>query len=211
MNMKYLLSLLLLFSLNVYSQDIVELKHKSYTAFYSKSKHYPVRVEWWLTKSMLECPTKVKRSDNFTADPLLPAETNLQKDYDKSGFDRGHNFNAADGACDNVSMNESFYFSNMTAQYPSLNRGDWKTLESLTREWAVKHDSIKVWCGSVGEIKKIGSTSIPEKCWKAIYIKKTKEWKFFLFNNDTSKADGIENNQVDKSLIQILTGLKFAN
>jgi hypothetical protein len=42
-----------------------------------------------------------------------------------------------------------------------------------------------------------------------VYIKKTKEWMAFLFENDLSNPDGINNNKVLVSDIIKLTGLKF--
>ena len=42
-----------------------------------------------------------------------------------------------------------------------------------------------------------------------VYIKKTKEWVFFLFENDQSNPDGINNNKVLRGDIEKLTGLKF--
>ena len=162
-----------------------------------------------MTKNGLTCETKIKRGDKFIPDPKLATETNLQSSYTGQGFDRGHNFPAADAACDQVSNDESFYFSNMTAQYPALNRGDWKVLELFTRGLALQNDSTKVWCGSVGEDKKIGIVSVPKQCWKVIYVKKSNEWLAYLFNNDISKADGIENNKVKVSDIEKLTGFKF--
>ena len=206
---KCLLALLLLVSFTVTAQDIVILAHKAYTTHYSKSKHYPVKVEWWITKAGLTCDVKVKRGDKFIADPKLPNETNLQADYTGAGFDRGHNFPAADASCNQVANDESFYFSNMTAQYPSLNRGDWKTLEMLSRELALKDDSIKIWCGSVGIANKIGTTSVPTQCWKVIYVKKSKEWMAFIFDNNTTKADGINNNKVSVADVEKLTRFKF--
>lgn len=204
-----LLALLLLISFTVTAQDIVTLTHKAYTTHYSKSKHYPVQVEWWITKSSLTCPVKVKRGDKFIPDPKLPNETNLQSDYTGAGFDRGHNMPAADVVCDQVANEESFYFSNMTAQYPSLNRGDWKSLETLSRNLALEKDSVKVWCGSVGVAKKIGTTAVPTQCWKVIYIKSSKEYMAFIFDNNTTKADGIHNNQVDLADVEKLTGFTF--
>ena len=205
-----LIALLSIFTtLAVNAQDVVILNHKAYTTYYSKSKHYPVKVEWWITKASLTCPVKVKRGDKFIPDPLLPTETNLQADYTGAGFDRGHNMPAADASCDQIANEESFYFSNMTAQYPALNRGDWKALEMLSREVALRDDSVKIWCGSVGVAKKIGTTAVPTHCWKVIYIKKTKEWMAFVFDNTTDKADGINNNKVTVADIEKLTNLKF--
>jgi endonuclease G len=207
--MKYSFILLLLVSVFSYSQDIVTLKHKAYTTDFNKSKRYPVKVEWWLTKAMVSCPIRIKRTDNFTPDPKLPQITNLQPSYNASGYDRGHMFPAADGSCDSVSMIESFYFSNMAPQTANLNRGDWKAVEELTRLDASKYDSVYIWAGSIGEIKKIGVVSVPSQCWKVIYIKKTKEWFAFIHNNDDSKPNGINDNKTTLAAIEKLTGYKF--
>jgi endonuclease G len=207
--MKYLLFILLAFSLSTSAQDTVTLVHKSYKTTYSKSKHYPVKVEWWVTKAALTCSVKTKRGDKFIPDPLLTEHTNLQADYTGQGFDRGHNFPAADAACDQVANDESFYFSNMTAQYPALNRGDWKSLETLVRDYAIKEDSVHVWAGSVGVAKKIGTTAVPTQCWKVVHFTKSKEWMAFIFDNNTSKADGLKNNEVTLADIEKLTGFKF--
>jgi endonuclease G len=186
------------------------LVHKEYVTVFSKSLKYPVLVEWWVTKAKVTCLNPIPRKDKFTPDPFLSAETDLITDYKGSGTDRGHMSPAADNQCSGpTAMIESFYFSNMAPQYHSLNAGDWKTLEVLTRDLASKEDSIKVWCGSVGEAKKIGRVSVPTKCWKIIYINKTKEWSAYLFNNDQSKPDGLANNKVTVEEIEKLTNLKF--
>jgi endonuclease G len=208
--MKYLLYILLLISsYNISAQDLVTIQHKGYKTTYSKSKNYPVKVEWWLTKAMINCPTKIKRTDNFGPDPKAIQHTNLQQYYFNSGYDRGHVFPAADGGCDLTMMVESFYFSNMLPQTPQLNRGDWKMVEELTRLEALQDDSVYVWAGAIGEIKKIGTLSIPKQCWKVIYVKKTNEWFAFLFNNDNNKANGINDNKVEVKLVEQITGFKF--
>ena len=117
---------------------------------------------------------------------------------------------AAENLCQTPSIqDECFYFSNIAAQYASLNRGDWKSVESMEREYAKKEDSVHVWCGNIGVAKKIGRVSVPKQCWKVIYFTKSKEWMAFLFDNNTSKPDGIHNNLVDKSEIEKITGFKF--
>lgn len=209
--MKFIITIgLILISSLSFSQDTIRIKHTNYTTVFSKTKHYPVLVEWWTTKSMVGCDKPLKRKDNFKPDPLLPKETDLLKDYIGSGTDRGHMMPAADNLCQTPQVqDECFYFSNMSAQYHSLNAGDWKSLETLTRQFATQHDSIKVWCGNIGEIKKIGKVSVPKQCWKVVYIKKTNEWKSYLFDNTTNKPDGIENNLVKLEVIEKLTGFKF--
>jgi endonuclease G len=211
-SMKKILMILsfVLISMTSNAQDVVVIKHTNYTTHYSKSKMYPVMVEWWLTKSMITCPTPLKRKDNFKPDPKLVKETDIAKDYVGSGTDRGHMMPAAENLCQTPEVqDECFYFSNMAAQYHSLNAGDWKSVETLERQIASEQDSVYIWCGNVGEIKRIGRVAVPKQCWKVIYIKKTKTFKSFLFTNDSSKPDGYENNQVDVKVIEKLTGLKF--
>ena len=206
----FLFNLLFLISITASSQDTVRIKHINYTSVFSKSKRYPVIVEWWLTKSMVSCPTPLKRKDNFKPDPQLPKETNIAADYVGSGTDRGHMCPAADNLCQTQEVqDECFYFSNMAAQYHSLNAGDWKSVETWSREMSQKYDSIHIWCGNIGEVKKIGSVSVPKVCWKIIYIKQTKEWVGFIFNNTTDKPTGMDSHKVTKQIIEKETGFKF--
>jgi endonuclease G len=202
--------MLLVITVTLKAQDVVQLKHTNYISHFSKSKKYPVMVEWWETKALVGCPNPLPRKDNFKPDPLLPNETNIGKDYINSGFDRGHLMPAKSNQYQtSFVQDECFYYSNMVAQYHRLNAGDWKSLETLTREIAVREDSVHIWAGNVGELKKIGTTSVPTQCWKVVYIVKTKEWMAFIFNNDLSNPDGINNNKVDVSDVEKLSGFKF--
>ncbi len=206
----FTLIVVLFLALGLKAQDVVVLQHTNYTSHFSKSKKYPVVVEWWETKAKIGCPTPLPRKDNFKPDPKLPIETNIGNDYINSGYDRGHLMPAKSNQCQTQAVqDECFYYSNMVAQTHRLNAGDWKSLETLTRDIAVKQDSVHIWAGNVGEIKKIGKVSVPKQCLKVVHIKKTKEWMFFLFENDQSKPDGINNNKVTKEDIEKLTGLKF--
>ena len=206
-----LLLITLFIQTTVFSQDTVRLVHKNYTTVFSKSKKYPVLVEWWLTKSKVSCSNPIPRTDKFLPDPLLKEHTNLQDSYSKSGFDRGHMSPAADNQCSGKEvLDESFYFSNMSAQYHSLNAGDWKSLETYTRNLSLEVDSIKVFCGNLGESKKIGVVSVPEKCWKVIYIKKTNKYHYFIFDNLKIKPDGFQNNEVKESEFKKIVKLKLS-
>lgn len=206
-----LLLITLFIQTTVFSQDTVRLVHKNYTTVFSKSKKYPVLVEWWLTKAKVSCNNPVPRTDRFLPDPLLKEHTNLQDSYTKSGFDRGHMSPAADNQCSGKEvLDESFYFSNMSAQYHSLNAGDWKSLETYTRNLSLEVDSVKVFCGNLGESKKIGMVSVPEKCWKVIYIKKTNKYHYFIFDNLKVKPDGFQNNEVKESEFKKIVKLKLS-
>ena len=194
----------------IFAQDTIRIKHTNYQTVFSKSKKYPVLVEWWVTDDMVTCKTPLKRKDTFGPDPSLPKYTDLMDDYKGSGTDRGHMMPAADNLCQTPKVQEEcFYFSNMSPQYHSLNAGDWKSLETLTRELATKHDSIYVWCGNIGEERKIGSVSVPKECWKVVYIKKKNEYHYYVFKNTTDKPSGLESHEVTKKIIEQKTGFKF--
>jgi endonuclease G len=209
--MKSILTILaVIFCLNLTAQDVIVLKHTNYTSHFSKSKKYPVMVEWWETKAKVACATPLPRKDAFQPDPQAIQETDIKADYVGSGYDRGHMSPAASNQCQTADVQtECFFMSNMAAQTHRLNAGDWKSLEVLTRDWATNQDSVHIWAGNVGEIKRVGRVAVPKQCWKVVHIKKTDEWFYFLFENDSSNPDGINNNKVLKEDIEKLTGLKF--
>lgn len=193
-----------------FSQDTVRVHHTNFTTIFDISKKYPVLVEWWTTKKMLDCITPLKRKDNFKEDPKLSKHTDISNDFINSGFDRGHMMPAADNLCQTQGVqDECFYFSNISAQYHRLNAGDWKKLEVFTRKLALEKDSIRVWAGNLGEIKKIGSVSVPKQCWKVIYVKKEGKFRAFLFENDLSTPDGFENNEISLEKLEKITNFKF--
>lgn len=209
--MKNLIIIFLFFiSFSALSQDTVRLKHTNYITVFDRTKKYPILVEWWVTKKMISCDQPLKRKDNFKPDPKLNIDTDIAQDYIKSGFDRGHMMPAADNLCQTQQIqDECFYFSNMSAQYHSLNAGDWKSLETYTREETYKKDSVKVWTGNLGEIKKIGRVSVPKYCWKVLYIKNEKKFRAFIFENNTTKPDGFLNNEVKLEEVEKKTGFEF--
>jgi len=206
-----LIALLSLFvSVALSAQDTVRIKHTNYTTVFSRSKHYPVLVEWYVTRAKIGCPTPLARKDAFQPDPQLIVETSIKEDYIGSGLDRGHNMPAAENLCQGVDVQtESFYMSNMTPQYHSLNAGDWKALEVLERATALERDSVHVWAGSVGVAKKIGRVSVPKQCWKVIYTVKDKQYLAFIFDNTPDKPKGLYTHQVTVQAVEKLTGFKF--
>ncbi len=210
MKIIFISTIFILTTILSFSQDTIRISHKNYTTVFSKSKKYPVLVEWWVTKAKVTCSKPIPRSNKFAPDPKLPTHTNLLKDYKNSGFDRGHMAPAADNQCQTKrEQDESFYFSNMAPQYHKLNGGDWKTVEEQTRELSKLYDSVKVWAGSIGEVKKIGTVSVPEKCWKVIYVKKTKQWFAYIFPNINSTGMGADSYRTKKENVEKMTGFKF--
>ncbi len=169
--MKILFLLLLPFATWAQSPtDTVSLNEGNFHTAWSHSAKYPVKVYWTLTKAMLTCDYKLKRNNAFKADPQLPVESNLDKDYKGSGYDRGHNFDAADDACAGDLNAHCWYFTNMAPQTKHLNEITWKNLEDQCRKWALAGDDLFIECGSYGQAKTIGADSVwvPEYCWKIV-------------------------------------------
>lgn len=193
------------------SQNVVKIKHTNFTTSFDTLKKYPIVVEWWSTKKLVGCETPLKRHDSFKADPNLPKNSEINKDFVNSGFDRGHMMPAADNLCQTPQIQqECFYFTNISAQYHRLNAGDWKSLETFVRKETQLKDSVKVWAGNYGVLTKIGTVSVPEFCWKVIYYKKEKKYRGFLFKNDKSQPDGFENNEIDIEKLKKLTNVNLS-
>jgi endonuclease G len=203
-----LISTILLTSLQI--SDSVSVKHTNYTSTFSKTNRYPIVVEWWITKKMVDCENPIERKDSFKSDPKISSYTNLSKSYKNSGYDRGHMMPAADNLCQSKKIQEEcFYFSNISPQHESLNRGDWKSLESESRDYSTNYDSVHIWAGNIGQVKKIGVVSVPKYCWKVIYIKSLGIKRAYIFDNRDIPSDGFQNNEVNVEVIETLTGLKF--
>jgi len=84
----------------------------------------------------------------FQEDPLVPQLFQCKKkDYERSGFDRGHLCPAADACISDQAIRETFYLSNISPQIPQFNRGYWKKLENHVRDLTKKYKALHVYTG----------------------------------------------------------------
>lgn len=123
------------------------IKHQAYELYYVNEAEEAAWVAYTLTDEHLNGP--YHRSNNFETDPLVKQGSADNLDYAHSGFDRGHLAPAADFSWSSSAMQESFYYSNMTPQDPSFNRGKWKDLEEQVRDWAALYHYVTVITGPV--------------------------------------------------------------
>jgi len=155
-----------------------------------------------------------KRGDKFIADPKVSTGSAEEKDYVKSGYDKGHLAPAADMGYSEVTMRESFYFSNMSPQNPSFNRGIWKKLEEQVRNWAVEYKSLLIVTGPVLEpgLKTIGvnEVSVPNYFYKVILDTNSRNVKGigFIIPNKSSKNQ-LTSFAVTIDSVERVTGLDF--
>ncbi|MBS1520697.1 MAG: DNA/RNA non-specific endonuclease [Bacteroidetes bacterium] len=213
--MKKLLILICLFPYACLAQsltDTVSLDEGNFHTAWSHSAKYPVKVYWHLTKAMLTCENKLKRCNCFQLDPQLPGETDLDADYKGSGFDRGHNFDAADDACATEDLNlHCWFFTNMAPQTKHLNEITWKALEDQCRKMALTGDDLFIECGSIGSRKVIGkdSVSVPEFCWKVIQHANGDIEAYLMPNSDDVNQFPYTHYKVDIAVLKQKTGLSL--
>ncbi|MBM3163998.1 MAG: DNA/RNA non-specific endonuclease [Bacteroidetes bacterium] len=190
------------------------IRHKAYSFQYSESHEQAYWIGYELTKK--ETEKAFDRTDDFIPDPLVVSGSATQADYAGSGYDRGHLAPAADMGWSRKSMEESFYFSNISPQAPSFNRGIWKRLEEQVRSWAIVYDSIYVVTGPVlkAGLPTIGpnKVSVPEYYYKVILDNTGKDKKAigFLMANVAGKGT-LESFAVSVDRVEKETDIDFFN
>ncbi len=154
------------------------------------------------------------RSDRFMSDPMVITESATDADYRGSGFDRGHLVPAGDMAYSEDCMETSFYYSNMSPQAPSFNRGTWKKLETLVRFWAFTYDTMYVVSGPIYGDSSVyigpNEVAVPTYYFKAVYLKAMDREQMIGFIMQNEKIDGeLKNYVVTIDEIEKRTGLNL--
>jgi endonuclease G len=187
------------------------VKHTYYTLSYSKKDEQAEWVAYLLTRSMLT--GKSERGNNFRPDPSVPSGSAQLSDYNKSGYDRGHLCPAGDMTFNEQAMSETFYLSNMSPQVPAFNRGIWKSLETLVREWAEEDDSIFIVTGGILRDSKgtigIDRVTVPSRFYKVIYdLTGEKKMIAFILPNEKGMKP-LQDYVVTVDSVQKVTGIDF--
>lgn len=139
------------------------LYREGYVVCEDTSKKVPLWISYHLTKDYLAAGNENRSNYKFLPDPDLKAgERATNKDYSKSGYDKGHMCPAADESRNPITMKECFYLSNMCPQWPQLNRHPWEQLEVKVRTIAVKYGEIWVIVGPIFEKDSRKGTFKPE-------------------------------------------------
>ena len=187
--------------------------HEGYTLGYRSDAGQAAWAAYVLTRQEVAA-ANVPRSNNFRPDPAVPGGTADNRDYEGSGYDRGHLAPAEDMSYSPASMSQSFFYSNMSPQVPAFNRGVWRRLEELVRFWATTYDSVYVVSGPVLEpgLPVIGPhhVAVPHYYYKAIlrYGSHGSEGIGFLLRNEPSAAT-LRSFAVPIDSVEKVTGLDF--
>jgi len=104
------------------SQDLI-ISHTGYTFLYSEQYEQAKWVAYELTSE--ETRKTNERTNKFIVDTKVKTGSANDRDYAGSGYDKGHLAPAGDMSWSATTMSESFYYSNMSPQFPGFNRGIW--------------------------------------------------------------------------------------
>ncbi len=188
------------------------ISHTGYSFSYNETHEQADWVAYELTKEKTK--KMVKRKDHFRPDSAVKTGTATNKDYEKSGYDRGHLAPSADMCWSFTAMDESFYFSNMSPQNPSFNRGIWSKLEALVRSWAAENESIYIVTGPVltEGLPTIGDNkvSVPQYFYKVIldYTEPDIKGIGFILPNAAS-SESLQKFAVSIDSVENFTGIDF--
>ncbi len=206
----------LLFSCSLTAQDYRPssdgqvVNHSYYSLSYEEEHEQAEWVYYKITPEMMS--GGAKRSDDFRPDNKIKTESASLADYVGSGYDRGHLCPAASMSINSTAMSESFYLSNMSPQHPSFNRGAWKNLEDLVRQWAAKYEEVHVVTGPVFKNNKgtIGKNqvTVPGYYYKIVYAPSRDKMIGFVMPNEKIDND-LATYAVDIDHIENLTGIDF--
>jgi endonuclease G, mitochondrial len=190
------------------------VQHKYYALSYVEKYELPEWCAYELTADRLNTEW-VERSDNFRPDPKVETGSSTLEDYRRSKYDRGHIVPAADMAFSQEAMSETFLMSNISPQESGFNKGVWRELEELTRDWAkrFKHlyvvtgpvlsQPIKFWIGE-------SQVAVAPSFYKVLLDLSEPEVKAigFIVPNETS-TERIEAFAVSVDQVEQLTGINF--
>lgn len=188
------------------------VEHTAYTLCFKDEYKQACWVAYSLTKE--HAVSSHERTNKFIVDPMVKGGTATNKDYSASGYDRGHLAPAADMGWSNITMKESFYFSNMSPQNPSFNRGIWKKLEEQVREWAIEYDKIYIAAGPIltHGLPTIGpnKVAVPQYFYKVVLDMRGDKPKAigFIFPNAASQ-EPIQRYAVTVDSVEKLAHLDF--
>ena len=204
-----------------HSNEIIFVKHTFYEIGFNTKYKLPAWTFYSLTKEHLAI-ANLERKGSFVKDPLLNSSQAKSNDYSASGFDKGHLVPCEDMSFSEQAMHETFYYSNCAPQTTELNRGEWKMLEELGRNWGKEYGEVIVISGPVFEMnlktmgeepEKKGSSKIPipNLFYKIIVRHQDQTYKAisFILPNISTPINGLQNYTCNVDSVEKLTGLDF--
>jgi len=146
---------------------------------------------------------KAPRVSSFHSDPAV-VNSPTPEDYTNTGFDRGHMTPAAD-SYSAIQSYDTFFMTNITPQYPNVNRIAWKNLESSVRDMSFNYVVTGAYYANYNTVIGKHKVPVPTSIYKIVYLKDGSIKAF--------EADNVKKNKqakpVDIAVIEKQTGIKF--
>jgi len=152
--------------------QLIDICHNAYYAKFDPLAKIPLFTTYIINNQTIAgCETQ--KTPTYSRDPTTTPDQSAKKiDYQGSGYDHGHMAPASDLAYNKNVLYESYYYTNLAPQLPSLNRGVWETLESSIRYWVFNKSSrVLIIMGTYytnTSSKLNGRVVIPDKFFKII-------------------------------------------
>ncbi len=217
------LAIVLLFSFSAvkaqrfnFLPDTVEghqiVTYTQFTLSYNEEHEQADWVAYELTKQEVE--SSQPRCNCFKTDKSITTGSANKKEYASTGFDLGHLCPAADNNMSAEANRESFLMSNISPQLPGFNRGAWKKLEELVRDFAVKYDTLYVVTGPVflNNLGSIGkdSITIPGYFYKVLLRKEgNKFYSMAIMMPQLGATDNFRAYVIPVNALESITGIDF--
>lgn len=115
----------------------------TYSVVYRPDLRIPVTADWEVSRQFIG-ESQREPSWRFAEDTRVSRPRATHQDYTRSGYDRGHLCPAADRSRSKADMRTTFIMTNVCPQAPTLNRGEWKKLETSCRNIARHGQALSV-------------------------------------------------------------------
>lgn len=188
-----------------------ELCRTGYAVGYSYQYRDPVYSVVKLTAASVK--GRLKRDDSFREDTEIPKQHRATlQDYLHGQWDRGHMTAAGDLNWSAMSMRDSFLLSNIIPQNLNLNRGAWRKIETLARNWAKTRKELYVYTGPIfyNNYQTVGAgVAVPQELFKVIYDPAKNQAIAFIMPNRDVDVKKIENYVTSIDEVERLTGIDF--
>jgi DNA/RNA endonuclease G (NUC1) len=194
-----IITMVLLYSCSVDAQivepelrDEVIIENAVFKVWYSEVKEQPTKLVYTSTNRVKNVD---RGSMNFYTEKDVHTSDN--KDYYRNVWDKGHLAPAATYSDSYENLKQTFSYLNCALQDQYLNRGEWRLLEEMEREWDDTQNltiTVELVWDEGYEILPSGG-HIPTDMIKHIYFEEDGEWKCFEFENQKPER-GWEEHQV---------------
>lgn len=160
------------------SPDNFLMVKPQYALSYNNAQGGPNWVSWHLKASDIGSESR----GDFHADDSLPEgfKKITKRDYNNSGFDRGHICNSKDRTDTRANNDATFFMTNILPQAPDNNQGPWVKLENFERELANQGNELYIIAGAFGSggtgkngrvtSIDVGAVNVPRTFWKVMVI-----------------------------------------